>query len=81
MERPPYDTPGIRRSPGSDDAASLAALRADFPHFRIWHEVIGGRSRYVARRLNPGSGLHTVVTTDLAEMRSVLRDAHRQCNA
>ena len=27
----------------------LAALRADFPEFKIWEEFLPGRSRYVAR--------------------------------
>ena len=54
----------------SDD---LTGLQAEFPAFRIWREGFPGRSRYVARsrylNLNP----HTVVTTDLRELRDVLQ--------
>lgn len=58
-----------------DGTTSLVALRADFPAFRIWREIIPGRTRYIARRLHPGSGLHTVVTDDLTEMRTELGNA------
>lgn len=68
------------RDPGSysagkdDSTAILIALRADFPAFRIWREIIPGRARYIARRLHPGPGPHTVVTDDLAELRTALGD-------
>jgi hypothetical protein len=50
----------------------LASLQASFPQFRIWQEAIGGRRRYVARRLAPGTRPHTVVTTDPGELRAAL---------
>lgn len=50
----------------------LMALRADFPTFRIWREIIPGRTRYIARRLHLEPGLHTVVTDDLTELRDAL---------
>lgn len=53
----------------------LASLRDDYPGFRVWQEVTGDRVRYVARRLSPGIGPHTVVTADLDELRAVLDDA------
>lgn len=58
-----------------DDTTSLSALRADFQTFRIWREIIPGRTRYIARRVHPGPGLHTVVTDDLTEMRTELGNA------
>jgi len=56
----------------SDD---LAALRADCPAFRIWREHIPGRVRYVARSLRDGLNPHTVVTSDLGELRHALEPA------
>ena len=56
----------------ADNTTILMALRADFPAFRIWREVIPGRTRYIARRLHLEQGLHTVVTDDLAELRGAL---------
>lgn len=53
----------------------LPALCAEFPDFRIWREVTGDRTQYIARSLRPGIGPHTVVTADLDEMRDVLGDA------
>lgn len=61
---------------GKDDStATLIALRADFPAFRIWREIIPARTRYIARRLHPGPGPHTVVTDDVTELRTALGDA------
>jgi hypothetical protein len=56
----------------ASDRGSLVRLRNDFPGYRIWREVTGSRVRYIARRLQPGPGLHTLVTTDLDEMRGIL---------
>jgi hypothetical protein len=71
MERVPCDTTGIRRACDQDDIC-LSALRAEFSQFRIWGETVGGHVRYIARRLDSGTGLHTVVTPDLAELRAEL---------
>lgn len=70
MERAPGDAASAR--PVSDSDASLPALRSDFPQFRIWREVAGNRTRYIARSLFPGIRPHTVVTADLAELRTEL---------
>jgi hypothetical protein len=51
---------------------TLTAIRRDFPHFRIWREITGNRTRYIARRQQPAPGPHTVVTADLGELRSAL---------
>ena len=56
-------------TPASQD---LASLGDEFPGFRIWREVYGDRIRYIARRLSPGAGPHTVVTADKDELRAVL---------
>jgi SAM-dependent methyltransferase len=53
----------------------LAVLRADFPAYKIWREHIPGRVRYVARSLRPGLNPHTVVTSDLGELREALEPA------
>jgi O-methyltransferase involved in polyketide biosynthesis len=50
----------------------LAALRQEFPAFRIWREEICGRVRYSAYRTQPGLHPHTVITDDLAELRAAL---------
>lgn len=43
----------------------------------MWRETIKGRPAYIARRLTPGSGPHTVVTPDLAELCSAMLRRHR----
>ncbi|HXZ74973.1 MAG TPA: hypothetical protein VEH31_29460 [Streptosporangiaceae bacterium] len=50
----------------------LAELQEDFPAFRIWREVSGGRVRLVAVRRRHGTSPHTVVTAEAAELRTVL---------
>jgi hypothetical protein len=52
--------------------ATLAALRQEFPAYRLWLEPAYGRYRFVARRLNPGTRPHTVITSDPAELRAAL---------
>jgi hypothetical protein len=54
---------------------TLAALRAEFPCFRIWIEPARGSYRFAARRQYPGTGLHTVITADPAELRATLAAA------
>lgn len=54
------------------DSFDLNQLRADFPAFRIWRETIVDRTVYVARRRQPGTRLHTLVTSDPYELRTVL---------
>lgn len=51
---------------------TLAALRREFPRYRIWLDPIPGRRRFVARRQNPGPGPHTVITSDPDELRAAL---------
>jgi hypothetical protein len=52
--------------------ATLAALRQEFPGYRVWLEPAYGRYRFVARRLHPGTRPHTVITSDPAELRAAL---------
>ena len=47
-------------APRTDEGEELAALRLDFPGFRIWHEEICDRRRYAARSQLPGLHPHTV---------------------
>jgi hypothetical protein len=65
-------------APGCPEAMPpdpLPALCAEFPGFRIWREITGDRTRYIARSLHAGTNPHTVVTDDLGELRDVLRAA------
>jgi hypothetical protein len=57
---------------GLDDAACLRQLRADFPAFRIWREMTGERTAYIARRRQPGTRPHTLVTSDPHELHAAL---------
>ncbi len=50
----------------------LAALRREFPQFRIWEEVVGDRVRFVARGLRLGIRPYAVVTSDVEELRAAL---------
>jgi hypothetical protein len=52
--------------------AELAGLRTGFPQFRIWREISGNRTRYIARSLQPGARPHTLVTADPRELRAAL---------
>jgi hypothetical protein len=52
--------------------ATLAALRQEFPGYRIGLEPAYGRYRFVARRMHPGTRPHTVITSDAAELRAAL---------
>lgn len=54
------------------DAALLNKLRADFPAFRIWRETTGDRTVYVARRRQPSTRPHTLVTPDPHELHTAL---------
>jgi hypothetical protein len=56
----------------STAAAGLASLHAEFPGYRIWHEITGDRARLVAVRRHHGTSPHTVVTADPAELRAAL---------
>jgi hypothetical protein len=76
MGHAPSNTPDPGRSSDPDNAKAFTKLRARYPHFRIWRDTISTRpGRFIARRLTPGTGLHTVVTPDLVELSSVLRNA------
>ncbi len=71
---PPYGMPapaGLAAIPPDP----LSALCAEFPAFRIWREITGDRTHYIARSLHPSISPHTVVTDDLDELGDVLREA------
>ena len=59
-------------SGGTSTEADLLSIRRDFPAFRIWREITGYRISFVARRRQPGTRPHTVVTRDADELRAVL---------
>ena len=56
----------------SEDDLDLVQLQAGFPQFAIWREPGQGQSRYIARRLRPGTRPHTLITPDLRELRTEL---------
>jgi hypothetical protein len=58
--------------PIPSDAADLEAARRDFPRYQIDVELAVDRRRYVARRIQPGPGPHTLITSDLSELRAEL---------
>lgn len=53
----------------TDELAGLEAARRDFPRYQIDVELIVDRRRYVARRIQPGPGPHTLITSNLNELR------------
>jgi hypothetical protein len=53
----------------------MTSLREQFPGFRIWREITGDRTRYIARSLHPGLAPHTVVTADPEELATILASA------
>lgn len=61
-------------SGGSSTEADLLSIRQDFPAFRIWREITGYRISFIARRRQPGTRPHTVVTRDAGELRAVLAE-------
>ncbi len=76
----PALSPATVQGPLTADEASgaaekLADLCRDFPDFRIWREITGDRTRYIARSLYLGTNPHTVVTDNSVELRDTLRDA------
>jgi hypothetical protein len=56
----------------SGKAEEIDRLRASFPQFRIWQENTYRGPRYIACRLQPGTRPHTLITSDLGELRSEL---------
>jgi hypothetical protein len=69
------DLPGGELPSTSTHHLELMALRADFPHFRIWRETTMGRARYVSLRQRPDLHPHTVITKDPGELRAILQDS------
>lgn len=60
------------------DAGDLDAARRDFPRYRIDAELAVDRRRYVACRIQPGPGPHTLITSDLDELRAELASSHQR---
>jgi hypothetical protein len=56
----------------TDELAGLVAARRDFPRYQIDVELAVDRRRYVARRIQPGPGPHTLITSNLNELRAEL---------
>jgi hypothetical protein len=56
----------------SEQDEDVAQLQASFPQFRIWRESTYRGPRYIACRLQPGTRPHTLITSDLGELRAEL---------
>ena len=56
---------------GEDDL-NLTQIQAGFPQFAIWRETAHGQPKYIARSLRPGTHPHTLITSDLGELRAEL---------
>jgi hypothetical protein len=73
---PAVDADDLREYwPGDTSGSVVAALRAEFPAFRISRELVVGQVRYVACRLHPGTHPHTVVSADPGRLRAALTAA------
>ena len=59
-------------TPSPADLAALHAAQRDVPGYVIHLEPVPGRRRYIARRTRPGPGPHTLITSDLGELRAEL---------
>ena len=51
----------------------LGELRREFPEYVLWFEQTPRRAQYVARCLHLHAQPHTLVTTDLTELRDALQ--------
>ncbi|HTX86131.1 MAG TPA: hypothetical protein VME44_28425 [Streptosporangiaceae bacterium] len=56
----------------SEQDEDIARLQASFPQFRIWRESTYRGPRYIACRRQPGTRPHTVIASDLGELRAEL---------
>jgi hypothetical protein len=63
-------------TPSATELAELQTARHDFPRYQIDVDLTIGRRRYVARRTQPGPGPHTLITSDLTELRTELATGH-----
>ena len=63
--------------PGDTSPSVVAALRQEFPGFRIWRELMVGQVQYLACRLQPGTHPHTVITPDPGKLRDALEAGQR----
>ena len=59
-------------TPDATELAALHAVRRDFPRYQIDVDLAIDRRRYIARRTQPGLGPHTLITSDLTELRAGL---------
>jgi len=66
--------------PTPADLAELDAARRDFPRYRIEVEPRPGGCSFVARRCQPGPGPHTLITSDLTELRAELGSNKQPAN-
>jgi hypothetical protein len=58
--------------PGDTSGSVVAALREEFPGYRISRELVVGQVRYVACRLHPDTHPHTVMSADPDRLRAAL---------
>jgi hypothetical protein len=71
QHKPP--APGqVSHRAGTPEPGDLENARREFPRYQIDEELIFDRRRYIARRVQPGPGPHTLITSDLTELRAEL---------
>lgn len=63
-------------TPSVTELADLQTARRDFPGYQIDVDLTIDRRRYIARRTQPGPGPHTLITSDLTELRAELTTSH-----
>ena len=63
-------------TPSTAELADLQTARRDFPRYQIDVDLALDRRRYIARRTQPGPGPHTLITSDLTELRAELASSH-----
>jgi hypothetical protein len=64
--------------PGDTSPSVVAALRQEFPGYRISRELFVGQVQYIACRLHPGAHPHSVITADPGKLRAALKDGQHE---
>jgi hypothetical protein len=59
-------------SSGTGDQDELALIAAGFPAFSIWRQVLHDRTLYTAQARDLATHPSTVITQDVAELRTAL---------
>jgi hypothetical protein len=60
--------------PGDTSPSVVAALREEFPDYRVSRDLFVGQVHYIACCLQLGTHPHTVITADPDKLRAALKD-------